>query len=261
MFWKVSKLLLAAGIAGLALLALAFGSDAISYLCTFWQAGREKVRDQVSVDLELQRAKLLIEDVGPELARCRRELARSEVALEDLDVEIGRLETRLAQRDAALERVAVRKVGFAGSDAQVADSRLAAEWARELEAARRDRALLEAKRSLRAKQVVAVDTARERLAAVGGRRAELEDAIRGLHVQKMQVETLEATVPSIGIDESSLARASDLIVQIERRLRVRERACEQELALPSAPSSPERDPLLVAAEIEAYLASVPRPDR
>lgn len=261
MIWMTLKTALRVGALGLGLMALAFGTDLGSYLTTFGRAAREGVRERIPVEVELDRAAVLVDAIRPDLERGRRDLARSEVALEDLDVGIARLERRLEQREAALASIAatvprgplVLAGGAERADGRMGDGRLAADWARELESARRERAALESKRALRERQIAAVEAARERLAAVGARRVELQDELALLHTQRMQVEALEATVPSIGLDESSLTRASELIVEIDRSLRVREKACEQELVLPRERSG-ERDPLLVAAEIEAYLA-------
>ena len=80
-----------------------------------------------------------------------------------------------------------------------------------------------------------VGAAKDRLAAVRYERTALEDQVRALKTQKMQVEALAASSDRFDLDSSALSEAKEVIAGVRKRLDVAQRMLENDMAFEGEP--------------------------
>ena len=84
-------------------------------------------------------------------------------------------------------------------------------------------AILKAKRARIEVQTRTVEAAKERLASVRYERVALEDQVRALKAQQMQVEAMAATSNNFELDSTALSQAKEVIAKVRKRLDVAQR--------------------------------------
>ena len=269
MIRKTIKALLLGGavIGGAGFLFL--GTDFPGYLGTVASTVREGVSEQIPVEIEIRRAEGLIRQIDPQIQGCKRDLARAEVDLEDLQESVARLqkvvhaEEKKLKVGAALLReeseTGVRLTADFG-----ARRRVSADLSRTKDSFVNNSAILKTKRVLIDRQTRAVGAAKDRLAAVRYESAALQDQVRALKTQKMQVEALAASSSRFDLDSTALSQAKEVLAGVRKRLDVAQRMLENDLAFQGEPVGEivaERDVLkeiddLFAAGSESGLESV-----
>ena len=90
-------------------------------------------------------------------------------------------------------------------------------------------AILKVKRALIERQGRAVDAAKQRLLAVRTERVALEDQVRSLKTQQMQVEQLSAQSTRFDLDSTALSQAKEVIAKVRDRLDVAQRMLENDM--------------------------------
>lgn len=246
MIRKTFKLLLLSGalIGGAGFLFL--GTDFPSYLGTAFSEVRESVAGQIPVEIELKRAENLIRQIDPQIQTCKRDLARAEVELEDLQESVAHLE-KVVQSEERKLKVGARLLREDGDDGVHLASdfgarrRVSADLGRTKDSYVNNLAILKTKRALIERQARAVGAATDRLAAVRYERSALEDQVRALKTQQMQVEALAATSDRFDLDSSALSQAKEVIEGVRKRLDIAQRMLENDMAF-------QGDPLEVAVE-------------
>jgi len=246
MIRKTFKLLLLSGalIGGAGFLFL--GTDFPSYVATAFSSVRESVSGQIPIEIELKRAENLIRQIDPQIQTCKRDLARAEVELEDLQESVGHLEQVVTSEERKL-KIGARLLREDGEDGVHLASdfgarrRVSADLGRTKDSYVNNVAILKTKRALIERQAKAVDAAKQRLAAVRYERGALEDQVRALKTQQMQVEALAATSDRFDLDSSALSEAKEVISGVRKRLDIAQRMLENDMVF-------QGDPLEVAVE-------------
>ena len=77
---------------GLAVLLAWFGRDGLSYLTTASRLVQDKVRKNIPVEFELERARTMIGDLVPEVRKNMLVIAEEEVAVADLRQQVEKAE-------------------------------------------------------------------------------------------------------------------------------------------------------------------------
>ena len=219
---------------------LFLGTDFPSYLGSMASSVRESVADKIPVEIELRRAEDLIRKIDPQIDTCKRDLARAEVELEDLQESVVHLEKVVTAEEKKLRVGAALLREEDGAGVRLAADygarrRVSADLSRTKDSYVNNVAILKTKRTLIERQTRAVGAAKERLAAVRYEREALEDQVRALKTQKMQVEALAATSNRFDLDSTALSQAKEVISGVRKRLDVAQRMLENDLAFQGEP--------------------------
>jgi len=220
----LKKALIGTGAAA-ALGTFVFGTSALSYMETGVHEVREAVRSEVPLDFEIARAKQEIEKIAPEIERCMHVIAEQQYDIEQREVDMTRRQTDLAVQKEAI--LALRSDLDSGKDAFVyASRRFSAEDVREDLARRFDRFKTAEETLGRDQQVV--DARRKALAANEEKldnmlavKKELAVKIENLEARLAAVQASEA-VSDLNIDDTQLARAKELIRELDKQIGTRE---------------------------------------
>ncbi|HEB53117.1 MAG TPA: hypothetical protein ENI87_07685 [bacterium] len=238
---------------------LFLGSAFPSYVGTVASSVRESVAGQIPIDVELKRAESLIRQIDPQIKSCRRDLANAEIDLERLQESVAHLEKVVDAEEKKLKLGAALLKDDATGVRLAADfgarRRVSADLARTKDSYVNNLAILKTKRALIERQHRAVDAAKERLAAVRFERQSLEDQVRALKTQQMQVEALAATSARFDLDSTALSQAKEVINNVRRRLDVAQRMLENDLAFQGDPVGAEVDERNVLKEIDELFSA------
>ena len=260
----IKKAIIGTGVAA-ALGTFVFGTSALSYMETGVKQAREAVRAEVPLDFEISRAKQEIEKIAPEIEKCMHVIAEQQYDIETRDAEIARRESDLEiQKEAIL---ALRTDLDSGKDNFVyANRRFTTEDVRQDLARRFDRFKTAEETLNRDRQVV--DARRKALAANEEKldnmlavKKELAVKLENLEARLAAVQASEA-VSDLHIDDTQLARAKELIRELDKQIGTRETLLSNEGRftgeIPVEADREERQAVEnVEAEIDAYFGHAP----
>jgi len=258
MIRKTFKMLLMSGVVLGGAGFLFFGTDFPSYVGTVASSVRENVAGQIPVEIELKRADSLIRQIDPQIKNCKLELARAEVDLAELQDSVQQLEEVVRGEEeqlklgAALLRDGDQEGVHLASDFG-ARRRVVAELGRTKDSYVSNLAILKAKRARIDVQTRTVEAAKDRLASVRFERIALEDQVRALKAQQMQVEAMAASSSNFELDSSALSQAKEVIAKVRKRLDVAQRVLENDMAFEGGPVS-EVETRDVVKEIDELFA-------
>ena len=214
------------GVAVAVLGGLVMWTGARSYVRTVGSEVRQAFKGAVPLEFELKRARVLLQDVDPEINRYKHVIATEEVLVEKLQHEVQELSDKLAAHDAELKKLAditgggKSGVQFAGrtytSDDVKVDlaSRVNRGKAKKVELAAR-------RKQLEAKTAV-VTAAHHNLQAMVAKKHELEAQVDMLEAKLQEVQARE-NASTIVIDDTELSRTKQLIDEIDTQIRVKEK--------------------------------------
>jgi chromosome segregation ATPase len=210
---------------------LFFGNETFSYLRTFGSQMRQAVKNEISVEFELQRIRDEVDSLMPEIRRHMTTVAEQSVDARDLERTLAEREKSLGEQRAAIltlrrdlesdrSRFTYRAVSYSRSEVE-ADLAQRFESFQAAEAAvKRDHQILAAQHeTLRANQ--------RKLDAMQARRQDLAVHVAQLEARLKQVQAAEA-LNSSPLDDSRLAGVEKLIHDMNRALDIREALLESE---------------------------------
>ena len=240
MIGKTLKLMLLGGAAVGGAGFLFLGTDFPGYVGTVASSVRESVAGQIPVEIELKRAAGLIRQIDPQIETCKRDLARSEVELEELQQSVGRLEKVVGTEEKKLKVGARLLTGDCDGQVQLAADfgarrRVSVDLERTKDSYVNNVAILKTKRTLIERQGRAVEAAKQRLVAVRAEREALEDQVRSLKTQQMQIEAMSAQSQRFDLDSSALSQAKEVISGVRKRLDIAQRMLENEVQFHGEP--------------------------
>jgi septal ring factor EnvC (AmiA/AmiB activator) len=219
---------------------LFLGTDFPSYVGSVASSVRESVTEQIPVEIELKRADNLIRQISPQINKCKLDLARAEVDLSSLQDSIQHLEKVVTAEEKKLKLGAALLREDAPNGVRLAADfgarrRVSADLGRTKDSYVNNRAILKTKLKLVARQTRAVEAAKERLNAVRYERVALEDQVRALKTQQMQVEAMAAASDRFDLDSTALSQAKEVIIGVRKRLDVAQRMLENDIAFTGEP--------------------------
>ena len=100
----IKKVLIGTG-AGVVVLGLLFGRDAVGIVTTATDQLSQSVRDSVPVEFEIERARGMIKDLDPEIRRNMHVIAKEEVEVEKLEKQIAESREQLAESQEKIIRL------------------------------------------------------------------------------------------------------------------------------------------------------------
>ena len=261
----IKKTLIGVGAAA-ALGTFAFGTSAVSYMRMGVHEARQAVRAEIPVDFEIKRAKQEVERIVPEIEHCMHVIAEQQYDLEQRSAEIARRDADLnRQKDAIL---ALRSDLDSGRDQFVyASRRYSADDVREDLARRFDRFKLAEDGLKRDRQVVdartkALRANEEKLDNMLAAKKDLTVQIENLEARLNAVQAQEA-ISDLKIDDSQLARAKELIRDLDKKIGTRETLLNSEGRFTGEiPVEADRQAKAtedVESEVDAYFGNAPAP--
>jgi chromosome segregation ATPase len=218
------------GTAGLFL----FGDHAGSYFTTVSNQVRESVKDKIPVEFEIKRAEKLIRQIDPEIDDCRRDVAQAEVELDHLIRQVAQLKEKVALQERELKMGAghltnAKNSSFETPATHYSRRRVELKLERTFESFKNNQAILKTKSALIERQTMAVGASRVKLDSVRARKAELENTIAALKVQKQHLDALAATNRRFDLDDSALAQATEVLAEVKKRLDVTQKMIDDEI--------------------------------
>jgi len=211
--------------AAVLLLVLLFGGDAWSYLRTGVRNTRAAVQDNIPIEFQLERARNMIKDLDPEIARNMRIIAKEEVEIAGLKDELKSLDGKLAKSE--------REVLRLSSDLKKGDSHFVYagrsytgdQVKTDLENRfGRHKALKNTVDSLAkvvAKREQGLVAAQEKLSAMQAAKGQLEADVAELAARYKMIEVAQSS-SSFKFDNSVLSRAQETVKDIGTRIKVAE---------------------------------------
>ena len=213
-------------LAGLLTMGFLFGGDAISYTTSSLGWVRTSVKNSVPVSLQIERARDMVQKIQPEVYRNKQLIVREEVALERLANRISALEGKqLAEKKNILRMK--DDLGTGEQHIYYASHRYSKEQVQTDLSKRfarfktRDEELSHLKGQF-AQQSKLLEAARGKLDKMLSSRGQLMAEISKLEAQEKMVSVAKSA-SEFAIDDSQLARAMDLVRDIEARLEVDQR--------------------------------------
>jgi len=210
---------------------LVLGSDVFGYAKTKALSWRQEVRDSVPVELELQRARELLDEIVPEIHANIRIIATEEVELANLKEDITRtqeaLDTQQARISKFTELMSSGQVYFTFGERQYSRQQIKIELANRFERFKEAQMVLESKRRLLAAREKSLHAAMDMLANARAQKELLAEKIAALDSQNRLLIAASAG-SDVHLDDSKLARTAKLIARIQKRLDVSERILAHE---------------------------------
>jgi chromosome segregation ATPase len=209
--------------------AIVFGPDLVDRLQKAREDVRSSVRDQVPIDVELQRARRLLDDAVPEVRQRREVIVRMELEAEDLQNKIGQSVRELERQRRELLELRQRAGGsaedFGGSPGS---SALVDEIASRFEIYQTENAVLATHRQH-------LELLQNHLDEMEATQHESVQRIRKLMAEvehldaRLRLLTAEQTTARPDGDSPDLARCEEQLSYLRRRLTVAERYAADDL--------------------------------
>ena len=222
------------GAAVLLLAVLFFGRGAVSYVTTAVDRVQDQVKSNVPVKFEIDRARGMIKELGPEIERNMHLIAREEVEIAKLERELEQNEKQLAKsQDEILRLKGDLESGgsqfvYAGRSYSAFEVKtdLANRFAHHKTA---EATVDQLQKILRARQN-GLKAAQDKLEGMMAAKRQLSVEIENLQARLKMVEVAQTT-SQFNFDDSQLARTRDLINEISTRLDVTEKMMSQQVEL------------------------------
>ncbi len=211
---------------GLAVALLAgflLGSDALSYLSTSYERVSAQVQDSVPMEFQIDRARKMVRDLEPEIRRSMHVIAKEEVEVANLDKQIGQAEKKTSKDKSEIMRLqSDLKTGesvfrYAGRRYSVGEVRQ--DLSRRFARFKTADATLGSLRDMRDARQHNLDAARQKLSAMMTAQRQLQVDVANLEAKLKLVEVAQAS-NDLQLDDSQLARAKQLMLEIRTRLDV-----------------------------------------
>ena len=221
----VKKLGLVTG-AVVLLLGLVFGRETFSYVGTTFGLVKQKVADAVPIDFEINRARDLVKNLGPEIEHNMHLIAKEEVELKNLKDEIGKAEKTLTKNRTDIERLtADLKRGdstFSYGGVVYTSKQVETDLSRRFELYKDRDVFLDKKRELVAAREQRLAAAREKLRSM---QAAKEQLVVDIEHQEARLEMVKVaqTTSQFNFDDSTLGRTNELLKNIKTRISVAEK--------------------------------------
>ncbi len=261
---KVLRYGLASAASVLILGGLIFGSELMSYVRTGAGSVRESVRDSVPVEFELQRARDLINEILPELHANIRIIAEDEVEIAALEKDLTATRENVEQERQQLaslrNTLKTQQVSYEVGGREFTRSELTERLAQRLTRVQDAELILASKEKLLENRKDSLKAAMQLLDRARSRKVELEQKIESLVAQHRLVQA-SAVGSRVQVSDTKLARADQLLADIQKRLDVAERVLEHEASPELSFDGPLLDEAALLAEVDEHLGETTEPEQ
>jgi len=230
MLWKAIKLT-AVTVGGSALLGgFIFGTDLGSYVRSSFNSTARSVKDNVPLDFQLQRARDLLADTGPEMQKNVRLMAEEEVDIAALRADIDRTKLSLADEKGRLQKLrdslGTADTSFTFGDFTYTRAELAEELSRRFQNYQQGLAAEDQKEALLVNRQKSLGAAMQAMDIARAQRDTLQSEIDGL---EGRYRLAQATAAGSGeaIDNSKLSQTELAVGEIRRQLDISDKMLAQ----------------------------------
>lgn len=240
--------------------AVLFGTNAVSYLKTACRGVSHTVQESVPIEFQIERARDMVADLGPEIRHSMHVIAKEEIEVEQLNEQItkadgiadkSKSEIMQLQSDLKSNRNVFQYASGSYTRDEVTTD-LSRRFARH-RVSDETIAHLKNMRDARAKNL---DAARQKLTAMVSAQKSLETDIVNLEAKRKLTEVAQATSDLV-IDDSRLAKAKDLINDIRTRLDVTARLANADTEFTGEIRLDGVDSEDVTEQVAAYFGAEP----
>lgn len=241
---------------------LVFGTHAVSHVTQGVSWVREQVEDSVPIEYEIDRAKGLIEDSGPQIRECKRVIATKQVEIRYLENEIVKLQRELDDLDGSLKTThAALTEGaavYTTSGRRMSKIRLTSHAERQLRRARAVKQMIVSKTERLEALESALAAAEKTCEQLNTQRQNLTSLVATLEAKNQEAEAKKATTLDLDVDDSKLAKAKEILLKVQKKLDVEMQMMENN----DQPVFEHDEPMLedesVTDKISAYLGYEPK---
>jgi chromosome segregation ATPase len=203
---------------------LVFGTAVFGHLRQGVSWVRHSVQEQIPVEIELERARSLIEETGPQVRECKRVIAERQVEIRGLEAQLGDMESK---QTVSREKLKVHQTCLAENRTtynmggrEVARVAVESDALRILERVKTHDQIIASKRERLNALEKSLAYAQKTLESVLTEKANLEAQLDLLETKLRQTEAMKAATSNIAVDSSNLAKAKDILSNQSRRLDV-----------------------------------------
>ena len=225
----ICKKLMVFGLMALIIGGFFFGRDVVSYATTGRSAIREAVKGQIPIEFEIKRARMLIEDIMPELQANMKLVAKEEVEIESLEAEVDQMERSLAKEKDRMAGLAKslkqRKDSYVFAGKAYTKETVEKDLARRFERYRSAEMVFAGKQRLLETRRKALTVAVEKLRSTQNAKAMLDDQVRAIEAQFRVIQAAQKT-SDFALDDSKLSQAGRLLKDLKKRLEVSQRVLD-----------------------------------
>lgn len=214
---------LVAGGALALLLGLFLGRDVFSYVKTSFGWVKTSVKDSVPVQFELERARKMIQDLGPEISQHKRQIAREELDLQKLTAQVADEQAKLTKNWSEIQTL---KTDLARGDSNYAYAgrtytvkQVETDLTNRFDRYQTKDATVQKLRKILDARQRGLNAAQEKLKAMIAAKRQLEVEVENLEARLKMVEVAKAANEFV-IDDSQLSRTRQLLSDIESRIEV-----------------------------------------
>ena len=231
MLWKAMKLTaLTVGGAGL-VGGMIFGSDLVSYVRSSFSSISRAVKENIPVEFQIERARVLLADTGPEMDRNVRLMAEEEVDIASLRDDIARTKQSLDDEKSRLAKLRddlnTSQTSFTFGDFVYSRQELVSELARRFQNYQQALAALDQKEQLLVNRQKALSAAMQGLSLARAERSTLQSEIDGLE-GRYRLAQATAAGSGLQMDDSKLGQAEQVVSDVRHQLDVSDRVLAQE---------------------------------
>ena len=207
------------------------GTGAWSYVRTGFNSASDSVRENVPIEWEIKRARQMIADLQPEIARNLHVVAREEVGVKNLAEQIANKEAVLEKSKGEILRLS-EDLKSGGVHFVYAGRSYSDDQVREDLANRFKQFKVHEQTTSKLAQVLAareknLDAARRKLDEMLSAKRELEIEVENLQARLTMVEVAHASSP-VALDDSRLSSTRELLDEIRTRIDVSEQLVANE---------------------------------
>jgi chromosome segregation ATPase len=251
----IKKLMFGGG-AVLLLLGLMFGTEALSYVKTGVARTREAVKNNVSIEFQLDRARQLIKDLDPEIKQNMHKIAKEEVELEGLRKQQEGLETRLSKSSRDLQKLngdlQRGDSSFVYAGKSFTGSQVKKELEHRFESHKTIQSTSDNIAQIIARREQGLAAAQQKLRDMRMARQQLEVEVANLAARREMVKVAHDASHVCTFDDSSLSRARALIQDIDTRIGVDEKLINADTSGPAEINLEESTESDISEEISQY---------
>lgn len=249
------------GVAALAALGFVLlGTEAYSYVKTSGRMVQEKFEENIPFEIQIQRARQMLDELVPEMHANIKQVAREQVEIAALERElageresVGEERAKVAKmRSLVDEDRTSYRIGFA----TYTRDQLVDELGRRFKHFQTAEVLVASKEKLLENRRRALAAALDKLEKTRVARVELEAQIEGLETQFRLVQA-EASTSDFALDDSKLAQINRVLGDLRKRLEVSEKVLAHESRFIENIPIDAVDETSLLEEIDSHFAETP----
>jgi predicted nucleic acid-binding Zn-ribbon protein len=220
---------IAAGVGCVGLLF--FGSDLVSYAKTATGYVRDTVAEAIPIEVELKRARDMIDDLIPEMHANIKLVAQEEVEIEALETDIHRGGLALVSQREKIAKLRdtlkVEQANYQFGHTRYSRQDVVNDMSRRFEMMRNSGDILTGKQRLLDRRKQTLSASVQNLGEIRQAKIDLQGQVQMLESQFRTIQTAQSH-STVTIDGSQVAKVRQVIKQIKKRLDTAERVLEKE---------------------------------